>query len=570
MPLLYKIIPDINRVEFKNALETSQRAVSFWWRHIKSRPFIYFVGCFSVAVTNAADIMVPKATQWIIDHFIEHSTLYMRGFWALLITYSAQMVARYFWRITLARETHLTEAKLKSLMWNRVRFLPEKVLQQRLTVGELMNVGTGDLRTARFLFGFTLVGTTDFLFLLIFSLVAMFTIDIELTLAALAVIPLVPFAINRLAKREHLYHQEAQERLSELTDASSQAVATIRLQRLSQTGAYWTQKLLEAAKRYQVSRFRVLKNEISFIPNTGIAPLVSYAVLIFFGAHKVYTGEFSIGAFVAMQSYIFIVQGPLIELGYIISEWQRGFASLHRYLEVLNEPEEPLLRTGGEPVVPQNEVYSVEGLTFAHDPAAATPLLHELNLNLRRGDRLGIIGPVGAGKTTLIRILAGFEKDYAGRVNFFGKDIRHAEHLSLRQQLAVVPQKAFLFADSLRNNVQLELQLSDDELWHYLELAGLADDVRKFSNGLDTALGEWGINLSGGQKQRLTIARALAAKSSVILFDDCLSAVDTVTEDKILRNLDEHFKDQTLVWVAHRKSTLKYCNQILELGGTTS
>ncbi len=568
MPLLYKIIPDINRVEFKNALETSQKAVSFWWKHICSRPKIYLLGCGSVAITNLADIMVPKCIQWITDHFIKSNTLYMTGFWLLVGTYVAQLIARYIWRITLARETHLTEAKMKSLMWNRVRFLPEKVLQQRLTVGELMNVGTGDLRTARFLFGFTLVGTTDFIFLLIFSLTAMFMIDVELSLAALAVVPLVPFAINRLAKLEHKFHKEAQERLSELTDSASQSVATIRLQRLSQTGAYWTQKLLEASRRYQGSRFRVLKNEISFIPNTGIAPIVSYAVLIFYGAHKVFNGELTIGAFVAMQSFIFIVQGPLVELGYIVSEWQRGFASLRRYLQVLNESEEPLLRAGGEPVTSHPEVYRLENVTFAHSPSSP-PLLSNISLSLDEGDRLGIIGPVGAGKTTLIRILAGFEKDYQGNVQFFGKDIRQAEHYSLRKNLALVPQKAFLFADSLRNNVQLELQLSDEELWHYLDLAGLADDVRKFSSGLDTALGEWGINLSGGQKQRLTIARALASKSNVMLFDDCLSAVDTVTEDKILRGLDEHFKGKTLIWVAHRRSTLKYCNRILELGNTT-
>jgi ATP-binding cassette, subfamily B, multidrug efflux pump len=563
----YKVNPDINRVEFKNALEKSQRAVSFWWKHICSRPKIYILGCGAVAVTNLADIMVPKSIQWIIDSLIETSSLYMTGFWILVGAYLSQLIARVFWRITLARETHLTEAKMKSLMWNRVRFLPEKVLQQRLTVGELMNVGTGDLRTARFLFGFTLVGTTDFIFLLVFSLSAMFMIDVELSLAALAVVPLVPFAINRLAKLEHKFHREAQERLSELTDSASQSVATIRLQRLSQTGPYWTQKLLEASKRYQGARHRVLKNEIAFIPNTGIAPLISYLVLIFFGAHKVFSGELTIGAFVAMQSFIFIVQGPLIELGYIISEWQRGFASLRRYLDVLNENEEPILRKGGEIVVPQDEVYQIRNLSFAHDPSSP-PLLKDINLSLKRGDRLGIIGPVGAGKSSLIRILAGFEKDYQGEVLYYGKDIRQAEHYSLRKSLAVVPQKAFLFADTLRNNVQLELELPDEKLWHYLELAGLADDVRRFPNGLDTALGEWGINLSGGQKQRLTIARALASEASVFLFDDCLSAVDTVTEDKILRGLDEHFKAQTLIWVAHRKSTLKYCNRILELGAS--
>lgn len=565
MPLLYKINSDIHRVKFKNALELPQKALTFWRQHLAARWIFYVMGCGSIAVTNVVEVMVPKCIEWIINHFVETSTLYRRGFWILVALYIAQLIARYLWRITVARETHLTEAQMKSLMWNRVRFLPESTLQQRLTVGELMNVGTGDLRTARFLFGFTIVGTADFIFLLIFALTAMFTIDVKLSLAALAIMPFVPFVINRLAKLEHKYHQEAQERLSELTDSAAQAVTTIRLQRLSQTGSYWNQKLLAASRRYQISRGRVLKNEILFIPNTGIAPLLSYFILIFYGASKVFDGSLSIGSFVAMQSLIFIVQGPLIELGAIVSEWQRGFASLRRYLEVLNETEEPLLRSGGETIKAQPIAYEIKNLSFGY-AAASEPLFSDINLELKQGDRLGIIGPVGAGKTSFLRVLAGFEKNYQGSIHFFETDLKKAEHLSLRKNLACVPQKPFLFADTLRNNVQLELAFSDEELWHYLDLAGLADDVRKFPNGLDTALGEWGINLSGGQKQRLTIARALASKASVMLFDDCLSAVDTVTEDKILRGLDVHFKNQTLVWVAHRRSTLKYCNHILELG----
>lgn len=568
MPLLYKIVADIHRVTFKNALEVKQTAKSFWANHIRSRKKIYFIGCLSVAITNLGDVLIPKTIEWIINNFVKHNTLYMTAFWVMTGAYTAQLIARYAWRITLARETHLTEAQLKSLLWNRIRFLPEKVLQQRLTVGELMNVGAGDLRTARFLFGFTLVGTTDFIFLLTFSLTAMFLIDLKLSLAALAVIPFVPIAINKLTKLEHKYHTEAQDKLSDLTDTSSQAVSTIRLQRLSQTGSYWTLKLLESALRYRSARFRSLKNGIAFIPSTGIAPLISYSVLIFYGAHKVFSGELSIGSFVAMQSLIFIVQGPLIELGSIISEWQRGFASLRRYLDVLNENEEPLLRSGGVKITPISDVYSVKNLSFSFD-SSSKPLFEKLSFELKQGDRLGIVGPVGTGKSTLIRILGGFNKDYQGEVTLFGTNLKDAEHYSLRKNLACVPQKTFLFADSLRNNVALELNLSDDQLWHYLEIACLADDVRKFPNGLDTTLGEWGINLSGGQKQRLTIARALAAQTPVMLFDDCLSAVDTVTEDKILTNLDKHCKSQTIVWVAHRRSTLKHCNHIIDLEPAT-
>jgi ATP-binding cassette subfamily B protein len=128
-----------------------------------------------------------------------------------------------------------------------------------------------------------------------------------------------------------------------------------------------------------------------------------------------------------------------------------------------------------------------------------------------------------------------------------------------------VPQRPFLFADTVRANLRLDRDLSDSEIWHWLDAAGVREDIERLPRALDTRLGEWGVNLSGGQKQRLTLARGLAARPRVLLLDDCLSAVDTVTEERILAALDRELRGTTLVWVAHRRSTLKHCSQILEL-----
>ena len=147
-----------------------------------------------------------------------------------------------------------------------------------------------------------------------------------------------------------------------------------------------------------------------------------------------------------------------------------------------------------------------------------------------------------------------------------GRPILSYRHHFLRSKMGIVHQKSFLFADSIRSNITLDQNLSDEEIWHYLEIAGLKEDVENFPDKLDTALGEWGINLSGGQKQRLTLARALAKKPDLLFLDDCLSAVDTLTEERILKNLNLYLKDTTLVWVAHRQSTLKYCTHVIKLG----
>jgi ATP-binding cassette subfamily B protein len=223
-----------------------------------------------------------------------------------------------------------------------------------------------------------------------------------------------------------------------------------------------------------------------------------------------------------------------------------------------------LLQEGGEIDDQDLNILDVKDLSYSFIESA--PLFSHLSFKLKKGGRLGITGAIGTGKSTLISILQGLEREISGgSVTFLGKPFSAYSHDHLRSYIGHVSQKPFLFADSIRHNVVMNSDLTDDEIWKYLDLAGLKDDVLNFPNGLDTELGEWGINLSGGQKQRLTLARAIAKKPKLLFLDDCLSAVDTITEELILKNLNIYLKDVTLVWVAHRKSTLKYCDQIFEL-----
>jgi ATP-binding cassette subfamily B protein len=552
-------------VTLDGALE-GEGSTRVWARHIRKLWWIYAGGILSVVGTNITETLVPKVVQHAIDAALAGGHGLDRLFQILLAVLLVQAVCRLLWRVTLGQQTHFVAARMKSLLWNRARYLPKERLERDLNPGELMNVATGDVGSARFVFGFTLVGTTDFLFLILFTLGFMLTIDVELTLWALAILPGLPFFLDKLARKESRQHKRAQESLSGLTDLAAQAVSSVRLQRLTRTSGFWIDKLSRAALDYRLRRFDVVKTSLAFIPATGFAPLLSVGVLIFLGAKKVLAGEMSIGSFVAMQSYVFIIQGPLIELGVIISEWQRSFGSLDRVVKTWREPEAPGLRSGGEePKTDGGAVFAVRGLSFAY-PGRPEPVIDRLSFELSPGSRLGIKGPIGAGKTTLLQILAGFERGYTGEVLLWGKDARVYSHSALRSRIKVVPQRPFLFADTIRANLSLDRQASDEELWHMLSLAGISADVRTLPKGLDTPLGEWGVNLSGGQKQRLTLARALAAKPEVLLLDDCLSAVDTVTEETILKNLDRELRHVTLVWVAHRESTLRYCDRILTMG----
>jgi ATP-binding cassette subfamily B protein len=429
-----------------------------------------------------------------------------------------------------------------------------------------MNAQASDTNSARFAFGFTLVGVVDFLFLTLFTFAAMAMIHLPMAVFSFLILLFVPIFVRKLSGREVEQYRKTQDVLSHFNDLSSQAVSTIKLQRLTQTGPFWERRLMNVAESHRAEKLKGINLNLFYIPVMGIATIVSYVVLFVMGIYYTFNGKMSVGEFISMQGLIFLLHDPLMSLGFIVSEWKKGFTALERLSEIyLHEKDESLLAKGA--TIDDREtddVLSVQDLSFAFKDSA--PLFSHLNFKLKKGERLGIMGPIGAGKSTLLSILTGLNREVtSGSVDFYGKPFSAYSHKELRSYIGHVSQKPFLFADSIRVNVAMNNELTDEEIWCYLELAGLKDDVELFGDKLDTQLGEWGINLSGGQKQRLTLARALAAKPKVLFLDDCLSAVDTITEEKILKNLDQHLKDVTLVWVAHRKSTLKYCNHTFEL-----
>ena len=339
------------------------------------------------------------------------------------------------------------------------------------------------------------------------------------------------------------------------------------MQRATNTDELWQARLRTEARDYAEKRFAVVKTGWRIFPLGALPTLIAYGVLLVFGVRKIGLGTLSVGQFVALLSYVLMLQGPLFDLGDIIAEWQRGFASLSRMVEIFNLQRLADLFSA-KSLVPDlarhGATIEVHGLDFRFDPGERL-ILDDINLTIKSGERIGIAGPIGAGKTTLLSLLSGLLDGPEHRILLAGADIQPVARDWLAQHVAMVPQRAFLFAGTLRFNLQLEGEFSDERLWEVLDTVQLAADVRGFEGGLDTWVGEWGINLSGGQKQRLALARALLRVRSILLLDDCLSAVDAVTEEAILRRLDRPLRGITVVWVAHRLSTLRLCDRVFRI-----
>ncbi len=499
------------------------KAKHLWWNHLKSRPFLYIVGALGVIGTNVVDIAIPKILQWNIDELSQHKLVHRELIILFITALALQYLCRVLWRTSIAQQSHVCGAGLKSFLWKRVKLFPESTLRQEIKTGEILNIATGDVNTSRFAFGFTLIGTVDFIFLITLTLASMFWIDPFLTSIAIITLPLLPFLLNKLAKLSFSRHKTAQESLSALTESVSQAVDTLHLQRLTQSESFWQDQLSRKADEYKQKRWSLLKTDLRFIPTTGFTPLISLAVFLFLGISRIHSGHMSIGEFVAFQSYIFVLQEPLVELGWLLSEWQRSFGSLSRYADLVNEKIDPRFKTKNyQQTSPSIDTTSSHTKTKTplvactiksfQFPSSNQPLLENFSLEIKHHEKVGIQGEIGSGKSTLLNILSGLELDYVGEVLYKGSGIRRFSHQQLRSEIVWVKQKPFLFANSIRENLSLDKKFTDDELWHAIELAGLSSDFSFFPDKLDTQIGEWGINLSGGQKQRIGLARALLRK----------------------------------------------------------
>ncbi len=557
----------------------SLTAGKLYTQNLKKHWVIYLAGTLTLLFTSMSEVLIPRFVQWTLD-IISGKTakvpdLFLRGtpresieavVRFMVIGLVVGWLGRIGWRQLLAKRTHVAGRNLKVRMWSVLRYLPLSTFH-RYPLGDLMNRATGDWNASRTIHGFTLVLSLDLVFFSALAVVSMFSLDVELTLYCLAIFPFLPRFILKLAKKEHDQHLVAQVRLGELSDEISQALSTIRLQRATCSDAIWQASLSKKAKEYAERRFEVIRTGWKIFPLGATPTLVAYGVLLYLGVRKIGLGELTIGQFVALQSYVLMLQGPLFDMGDCIAEWQRGIASLSRLAEIFNlEPLGARLRAKkAKPAADARGLaLSVKSLSFYYE-GDSRPVLSDVSFEVRAQEAVGIVGPIGSGKTTLLSLFAGLVEAPPGVAFVAGTDARELAGEWIAQNVAMVPQRAFLFAGSIRYNLVLDEAFSEAELWHALHLVCLEDDFRAFPEGLDAWVGEWGINLSGGQKQRLALARALLRPRPIFFLDDCLSAVDAVTEEVILARLKSRLKQSTVLWVAHRLSTLKLCDRIFVL-----
>ena len=428
---------------------------------------------------------------------------------------------------------------------------------------------TNDLAAVRMFLGPTVITAFDASVMLILVLAQMILyVNVKLTLVAVLPLILIIFGDYFYGKFMHRRFIRKQEAFSDLTDQVQEAVSGIRVIKA------FVQERKELAAFAKINRFNQEKNlsvvrlQALFLPLLDLIVGVSSLLTLLYGGYLAIVGEISLGQFVAFNSYIAMLVWPMIAAGDCITYVSQGLASLNRIQVIFQEQPDIVDGKEVQKVEELEGEISLDHLTFSYPGEGEThvPALEDITLEVPVGSTLAILGRTGSGKTTLANLLMRLYDAKPGMIRIDGRQLRQIPLQVLRRNIAYVPQDNFLFSDTLENNIAFGVEEKDEEaVRQAAKDACIHDNIMDFPDGYQTVVGERGVTLSGGQKQRISIARALLKDAPILILDDALSAVDTDTEEQILKNLRANRRGKTTLIIAHRISTIQQADHILVL-----
>jgi ATP-binding cassette subfamily B protein len=435
---------------------------------------------------------------------------------------------------------------------------------QRMRTGDIMARVTNDLNAVRMLMGPAIMYSANTIVFTAAALWFMVHNSPKLTLYAFLPLPIVSVTIQYFGRRIHERFERIQAMFSDISARAQENFSGARMVR-----AYVQEEAeiaaFETANEEYVSRSLKLVRLMGMLwPTLELMLGLALVLILWMGGREVLAGRMQIGAFTAFNIYMMQLTFPIIALGWVVSIFQRGTASLVRLNEIMQEQPEIKNEPGAQDRQVQGEI-EFRGLNFEYD---GKRVLRDLNLKIPAGSSMAIVGPTGSGKSTLVNLIPRIYDAAPGSVLVDGRPVRDFSLESLRRNVGFVPQETFLFSDRIRENIALGVEsASDEEVRDAAGSANIAGDIESFPEGYQTVVGERGITLSGGQKQRTAIARALIRNPRILILDDALSSVDTHTEDKILNHLREVMRGRTTIFISHRVSTVRNADRIAVLHG---
>jgi ATP-binding cassette subfamily B multidrug efflux pump len=540
------------------------------WPYLLHHPWKLFTGITSVLLSVGVGLFAPLVVGEAIDALHQSVTSgRLLNYALLLIAVTAvQGVFSFAQRRILVALSRDIEFDLRNAYFQHLERLPLSFYSRSYT-GDLMARGTNDLQAVRMLCGPAIMYSFSTLFTAVGALFLMSRINGQLTLLALASLPLVAIVTTVFGGRIHHLFESVQEQFSTLSARVQENLAGVRVVRAYAQEEAEERSFAAINREYVERNRRLIRWTASFHPLLQALVGVGFVLVLWRGVGLVRLERITVGELVAFNFFLARLIWPMIAIGWVINLVQRGTASLGRILKVMEVVPEIEDSPAAIDESPRRGRVACHGLSFFYhedgdqDGEAA---LSGIDFEVEPGQTVAVVGRTGAGKSTLLSLLPRLIDPPPGTISLDGIDVRELSLRALREAVAVVPQETFLFSTTLADNIRLGRPgATDAQVEEVVRQAGLESDLAGFPEGLATVIGERGVTLSGGQKQRVALARALLKQSAVLVLDDCFSAVDTHTEEEILSALSAAAGERTVFLVSHRVSTVRHADLILVL-----
>jgi len=516
------------------------------------------------AAAMAMGVLVPFLVGRTIDDVRASGDHLWEWVWALVGAGVLRLAFSVVRRLVAGRVSLGVEFDLRNRTYTHLQSLELAFFDGQQT-GQLMSRSTVDLQSVRFFLGYGLIFMMQSALSIVIAAVVMIAVNPVLAAVALAPMPVVIWIAARYGRLNRPASQEVQQRIAELTAEAEENVGGVRVVKAFAQERRQRKRFDHAVSRVFDQSMVSTRLRAYYNPLIGFLPQLGLAAIILVGGRQAIDRTISVGDFVAFYGYVVMLTGPMRLLGVSLGMAQRAVASGARVFEILDRkprltaPDDasPLPAGGGGSV-------RMRGVTFGYD--GGRQVLRDVDLDVPAGQTVAVIGATGSGKTTLVMMISRLYDPDSGTVEVDGVDVRDVDLASLRHEIALVSDDAFLFSASLRDNIAYARPAAPlEDVEDAARRAGLASVVEDLPQGYDTLVGERGLTLSGGQRQRVAIARALLAAPRILILDDATSSVDATTESQIKETLREVMKGRTTFVIAHRMSTISLADEVIVL-----
>ena len=536
------------------------------------------LGILFISLSNIFRILQPQAIRKALDEILlfikqnpelrdSHLLSYSLMKFGLMVLGFALLMGlfMFFMRQTIIVMSRLIEYDLRRDLFNHYLILDTRFYKSN-KIGDLMSRISEDVNKVRMYLGPAVLYGINLISLFIIVIITMFNVNFWLSVYCLLPLPFLSFIIYKVSNTINKRSEKIQKQLSRLTSLSQETFSGIRIIKSFNRENNWIHHFTNESSKQKEYSLSLNKIDALFFPSMFLLIGLSTLITIYIGGLNVFKGSVTPGNIAEFVMYITMLTWPVSAIGWCASIIQQAEASQKRINEFLSlQPD----INDSKLIQSLSHTLDIEfkDLNFTY-PENQVQALHHLNVCIPEGEHVAIVGHTGSGKSTIAELLLRMYDPTSGSISFGHIELDHLKLDVLRNSIAYVPQDVFLFSDSILENILLGAKNKDlplEEIETYCKMACIHDEIIKFPNGYDTQIGERGVSLSGGQKQRLSIARALIKSAKILILDNCLSAVDTETEVKILKNLEIYCKGKTLMLITHRLNQCKNMDRILVL-----